>query len=186
MIYKFDVFLDDKDYYEYNKFHLLRSPYGRRYKSLICFLFAAFALGAAALMVSTLGFVIEALIAVIPMIVLSALLMLVYPYLVILILKLHISVTKNSPKKNYSPKSTIEFYDESFAEETELNKTETKYFAIERISVTEHAIYMHMNSMTAYILPTSTFESDEELDAFIDFLKTKNDKIFVYARRKIC
>ncbi len=185
MIYKFDVFLDDKDYYEYNKFHLLHSPYGKRYRKLISIMFAVFAF-IVALMLAIVESVIVALISAVPMLLLGAVMVLVFPYLVLLILKIQISLTKNSPNKRYLPKSTIEFAEESFTELTEIGSTETKYFVIERISVTEQAIYMHMNSVTAYILPTSLFESDETLDEFIDFLKTKNEKIFIHTRSKIC
>ncbi len=185
MIYKFDVFLDDKDYYEYNKFHILHSPYGKKQKKTIGIIFAVFALIVLIMMTIVESF-LAAVIAAIPMVILGVIMTLLYPLIVLLVVKIQIALMKKSPKKNYSPKSTVQFLDETFVEETEVGKTETKYFVIDRISVTEQAIYMHMNAVLAYILPTSLFESDEALDEFIDFLKTKNEKIFIHTRRKIC
>lgn len=186
MLYSFEVSMSDKDYFEYNKFHIQRSPYGRKYKTMVNVAFIAFACAAMLLMLLTIGASIETLIGVIPVILLSGVLMLLYPHVVVLILRLNILLTKNRPNKPYAPWSRIEFGEEFFAEETELGRTETKYFAIERISVTDSAVYMHLNATTAYILPMSLFEDCDELDVFLDFLKTKNERITVYRRKNKC
>ena len=81
----------------------------------------------------------------------------------------------------YSPVSDMEFYDESFIETTPENKTEQKYSAIERISViTDKVIYIHINTVMAYILPIYCFESKEQYAEFLEFIKTKCKNIDVY------
>ena len=150
---------------------------------MVCVSFAVFALAAMLLLLLVLGTWIEAVIAVTPIVLLSIVLMILYQYVVVLILKIHIGLTKNRANKPYSVHSRLEFYEDYLAEQTEMGRTETKYFAIERISVTDKAFYLHLNATMAYILPTELFDSFDELDGFLDFLKSKNDRITFYRRR---
>ena len=81
----------------------------------------------------------------------------------------------------YSPVSEMEFYDESFIEITSDNKTEQKYSAIERVSViTDKVVYIHVNNVMSYILPLSCFESKEQYNNFLDFVRSKCANIDVY------
>ena len=81
----------------------------------------------------------------------------------------------------YSPISEIEFNDESFIEITADNKTEQKYSAVERVSVlSDKVIYIHINNVMSYILPSSCFESKEQYNNFLDFMRSKCANIDVY------
>ena len=81
----------------------------------------------------------------------------------------------------YYPVSEMEFYDESFMEITPDNKTEQKYSAIERVSViTDKVVYIHVNNVMSYILPLSCFESKEQYNNFLDFVRSKCTNIDVY------
>jgi len=92
-----------------------------------------------------------------------------------------IRAMKKNGKMGYSPESVIEFYEESFIETTPENKSEQKYFAIERISIVDNKmIYIHVNNVLAYIIPLSCFESKQQYDDFIEFIKTKCSNIDVY------
>ena len=97
------------------------------------------------------------------------------------ILKSNIKSLKAKGKMGYSPVSEIEFYDESFVEITPDNKTEQKYSAIERVSViTDKVVYIHVNNVMSYILPLSCFESKEQYNNFLDFVRSKCANIDVY------
>ena len=97
------------------------------------------------------------------------------------ILKSNIKSLKSKGKMGYSPVSEIEFYDESFVEITPDNKTEQKYSAIERVSViTDKVVYIHVNNVMSYILPLSCFESKEQYNNFLDFMRSKCANIDVY------
>ena len=183
MLYGFDVSITERDYFEFNKFHILKSPYGKKYKTTVNLAIGAFSLAAIFLVILTLGFSIEAIIAAVPIILFCVILMISYPYIVVGVLKLGELFAKNKPSKSYASWSRIEFFDDFFSEQTDVGRTETKYFAVECISVTDTAIYLHLNSATACILPSVLFASCEELDNFIDFLKTKNTKTTFYRRK---
>ena len=81
----------------------------------------------------------------------------------------------------YSSVSEMEFYDESFIEITPDNKSEQKYSTVERVSVIEDkVIYIHVNNVMSYILPLSCFDSKEQYNAFLDFIRTKCANIELY------
>jgi hypothetical protein len=183
MLYGFDVSINERDYFEFNKFHILKSPYGKKNKIAVNAAIGAFALAAILLLILTLGFSVEAIIAAIPIILVSLMLMISYPYIVVGVLKLYAVTSKKRPKNAYASRSRIEFFDDFFSEETDIGRTETKYFALDCVSATDTAIYLHLDASTACILPLTLFNSREELDGFVDFLKTKNNRVTVYRRK---
>ena len=82
----------------------------------------------------------------------------------------------------YSPISTIEFFEESLIETTPDNKTETKYSAVERVFIVENkVIYMPINNVMAYIIPTACIQSQEDYESFVAFLQEKGLSVEKYA-----
>lgn len=81
----------------------------------------------------------------------------------------------------YSPESIMEFYEDRLVETTSDNKTELKYSAVERISIVDHkVIYIHVNIIMSYLMPISCFESKEQYDSFLEFMRTKCANIDIY------
>jgi len=67
----------------------------------------------------------------------------------------------------------MEFLENSFIEESEDSRTETKYSSIERISVVEgQYVFLHLDSLRGYILPVSCFESHEQHERFLSFMSS--------------
>lgn len=88
---------------------------------------------------------------------------------------------KKKGKMSYSPVSVIEFYDDRLVEITQEQKIEQKYTAIERISVVDNRIiYIHVNHVMAYLLPLTCFESTEQYNDFLAFIKEKCNQIDIY------
>ena len=170
MLYKFDVKLDDKEYIEYNKFHLTKSHYSKKSRFLEYAALAFIFILALAYMFFAFGFNYITLISCIPIVILFTVLLLVYRSISVLFVKLFVKIQKSSGKLAYSPSATIEIHEDCFVEDTALNMTETKYGAIERVSVTERGVYMHTNAVAAYIIPTASFESPEQMGELIAFL----------------
>ena len=181
MHFKFHINLNDNDYLNYNTFWTIKSPYGRKqmlsFRITIAILFVAISL----LFLFRGKFSADAWIGIIPYVVLLVLFELLLNPLFCLILKGKIKSLKTKGKMGYSPVSEIEFYDESFIEITPDNKTEQKYSAIERVSViTDKVVYIHVNNVMSYILPLPCFESKEQYDGFLNFMKSKCSNIDVY------
>ena len=96
-------------------------------------------------------------------------------------MKGQIKMMKKSGKMGYSPESLIVFSEETFSETTPENKMEHKYSVIERLSIVDNkTIYIHINAIMAYILPLRCFESLEQYNAFMEFIKTKCNNINFY------
>jgi hypothetical protein len=181
MRFNFYINLNDKDYFDYNIFWIIKSPYGKKqmlkFRILIAILFASVSF----LSLFGGGFSAEAWIGVIPYAVLLVLFELLLNPFFIWILKSNLKSLKSKGKMGYSPVSEMEFYDESFIEITSDNKSEQKYSAVERVSViTDKVIYIHVNNVMSYILPLSCFESREQYNDFIDFVRTKCTNIDLY------
>lgn len=181
MKFRFNVNIDDRDYSDYNKFWLIRSPYGK--KQIKTFRITIAVLCAIFILISLFcgGFSLESILAIIPLIIILLLAQIFLTGFLSWALKAQIKALKKSGKMGYSPESVIEFYEECFVETTPENKTEHKYSAIERISVVDNKmIYIHVNNVMSYMLPISCFETKEQYNSFFEFIKTKCANIDVY------
>lgn len=181
MLYKFNICVSEKDYFDLNVFWLTKSHYGKKQLLSLRILFAAILLFFSLVSLFGGGFTHSAFLNIIPLIVLLAVSeILLIPFLK-LILKLQLRHMKKKGKMPFSASSVMEFYDNSFTESTDENKTEVKYSAIERISVVnDKFIYIHINNLMAYIIPIFAFESKEQYNSFMSFIKTKNSNISFY------
>lgn len=182
MKFRFQLIFNDNDYLEYNKFHLLRSPYGEKprksMRSMITVMMAAFAI------ISLIfnGFSLSSLLYVIPLFIIWILFQLFMDKFLISTVKTQINQLKKNGKLPYSKISILEFYEKGLVEITEDNKTELKYTAIERISIVDKSyIYIHTNSMVAYIIPYSVFESDGQRNDFFAFIREICPNVDLYA-----
>jgi hypothetical protein len=183
MKFQFQISLNEDDYFQFNKFHLFQSPYGskRSYRGVtlagVIFLVIAF------LLTLLKGFTTRAVVEAIPILLFSLLLFFYKPYL-LFVLKAHIDRQKKKGKVAFSPKASMEFYEDHLVETTEENRTEQKYVSVERISVVkERYVYLHTNNIMAYIIPMAAFASKEEYDSFLAFAKESiSEKIDFYEK----
>ena len=182
MKYRFNVIMTDEDYLEYNKFQLIRSPYGK--KQLRNLRISLTVLFGASVLLSLIvgGLSAEYLLtAVIPLAILYIIMQAVCKRFLAWSLKGQLKMMKKSGKPCYSPDSVMEFYEDCFTEITPDNKTEQKYSAIERISFVDgKVIYIHINNLLAYVLPLNCFESKEQYESFSEFIKTKCENVDTY------
>jgi hypothetical protein len=181
MKYKFNVNCDDNDYLDYNVFMCLKSPYGRNQMVLLRIFILACVAVSCLFLLAKRGFEANAWINIVPYIIFLMIMeVLLNPFLV-WILKIYIKFSRKRGKRGYSPVSEFEFYDEKFIEITPDYSIEQKYSAVERISIiTDKVVYIHINSLMAFILLINCFESEEQYKSFIEFLKTKCQNIDVY------
>ena len=181
MNYKLDITLTDKDYTDFNIFWMLKSPYGKKQmlKSRLI-LSVIFILAVLYVLITGEG-ISENFVFIGLMVVMLALFQIFMARFFAFSLKSQFKTLKKSGKMAYSPESTMGFYDDIFVEYTEENKNEHKYTTIERISIVgDKIIYLHINNVTAYLIPMSSFTSAEELRSFIDFIKTKAPIVDMY------
>lgn len=181
MKFQFNVSISDDDYLDYNKFWMMRSHYGKKQVTTIRILIAVFFALYILILLCGEGFTFDSFIGVIPMMILLILAELLFMPLYVVFLKWLLKGVKKKGKMAYSSSAVIEFYEDGFVEITEVNKTEQKYSVVERISVVDNKmIYIHVNNVMAYMLPFSSFRSEEERNSFFEFIKTKCTIIDIY------
>ena len=177
MQFRLGIKITERDFLEFNIFSATRSPYGKKHiKDLRFFTAACFAI------ISVMSLIGKNYTAIIAYIVGCALVQLIikpgYKWLI----KKNMESMIKSGKNLYSPESEIEFFDDGFSETTAENRTEYKYSAVERVSVVEgRMIYIHLNSVLAYIVPIASFESREQVGAFLEFIGEKCQTVDVYS-----
>lgn len=174
MKYSFDIKISEKDYYDFNFYHLLYSERGKRsiFRSrlLVPVIFLIYLLYHA-----MLGAELEVLLlSGSVFLVLSLIWFFTVKPLEKFILKLRIASILKKEKRPYASDFTIEFYDDHFVEITENSRSEIKYEALYRIVVNEgKAIYIYRNSLVADLVPISVFGSESEKCEFLDFINGK-------------
>ncbi len=181
MHFKFNTTLNDQDYLDYNIFLMTKSPYGKKqitkFRIVLALVYTVLSL----LYLLTEDFSVGAWVGAIFILICLVLFELLLNKFFIRITKGQIKSLKKKGKMPYSPVADMEFYDEVFIETTPENKTEQKYSSIEKVSIiTDKIIYIHVNNLLAYIIPLNCFNSKEEYNDFISFIKTKCQTIDVY------
>lgn len=181
MLYRFEIKLNDEDYLKYNKFWMFRSPYGKKQIISMRLSLVAIALICAFISLFGGGFSLEAFLGIIPILLVLILVQLLLKPSFGWTLKSQIKHLKKQGKPGYSAEAVLEFFEDSFTETTPDNKTENKYSAVERISLVDgEMIYLHVNNLLAYILPVKCFESREQFESFLEFIKQKCGNVEVY------
>ena len=174
MKYKFECNLDDKDYYEFNKFHFLNSPDMKKSNFIGKISLPVFFL------IIVLYYILNSydklyiLISAILFTIASLIWVYCDKYFTMVLVKFYIKLLKKNEKMPYSSSSIVQFFDEYFEEITPETKTEINYTAILRVDISEDKnIYIYTNPILAYIIPFRSFKSLEEYDEFLNFIKEK-------------
>lgn len=175
MKFRFNVNLSEQDYLDFNLFLNLKSHYGKGQMKTIRILLAimcVFMIGVFVVLAEFSG--------------IGMVLFLVFGIVVLIFSQMFLEKSfartltkqmrnlKKRGKMAYSPESVLEFYEDVLVETTPENRNEQKYSSIDRISIVDNkVIYIHISNLAAYLLPVSCFESKEQFDDFLSFIKTK-------------
>ena len=184
MRFQFDIHLSDEDYFKFNRFYTLYSPYGKKQALSLKLTVLLITLVFCVLSLLYGDFSREAWLGIIPMALAGGILFLFFDAFLVWTIKQNIKKMKKKGKLAYPPVAMLAFDDERFAEITPDEKSETKYTKIERVSIVAgEAIYLHVSSVGAHILPDTAFASHEERQAFVTFLADKCENIDLYAKK---
>lgn len=177
MLFQFECRVNDNDYYEFNRYFMFHSSYGKKnlfkirmfVPIILSLMFIYYLISGESLdwlYYELVSFVITSVVWIIA----------VKPFY-LLILKINQKSMKKSGKLPYSELSTMEFYDDHFIDITPDARYELKYDAVDNVVINESkAIYIYRDMMAGHIIPFSTFKSEEERNRFIDFMHTKTNK----------
>ncbi len=84
---------------------------------------------------------------------------------------------KKEGRLPYSNEAILKFDDEKIHEITPNTENVTKYSLVEKIVVTDNAIYIYFSSIQAYILPVTAFSEEMEKLKFLEFINMKVDML---------
>lgn len=172
-MFEFKITLDDDDFLLFNQYHLLNSPSGKKY--LMAYrLIILFICLMVIVIFSIAGADFE-------LILIEAILMTIFSVLwiglskkkILKSMKKRILKIKKEGRLPYSNEAILKFDDEKIHEITPNTENITKYSLIEKIAVTEKAIYIYFSSIQAYILPATAFSEEIEKLKFLEFIDTK-------------
>ncbi len=181
MKFRFVVNVSENDYCEYNEFCRFKTPLAKKYllrlRLIIGGIFMAFIL----FHLIRFSYSVASLIGCALLMIVGVVYQLLMIPLMRLSIKNSIKLMKKNAKLPYSPCSVVEFYDDRLVEICPNNKSEVGYSMVERISVVGgKAVYIHVSSASAYIIPFASFESGGQYAEFMEFIKTKNANITAY------
>lgn len=178
MNFRFNVNLSDKDFLDFNYFHMLKSHYGRKtyilLKTLLLVLPLVFWL---------VGYTIHSfsedyltmLIILIPLCLIMF--FMVKPFMKFSV-KQQLKTWMKKGKKPYSTEAVMEFSDEIIIETTSENRTELKYTAVDSVYVVKgEIIYIYVNAAQAYLIPYASFENENQFNSFIEFIGNKTKPV---------
>lgn len=172
-MFEFKITLDDNDYLLFNQYFLLNSKIGKKtlmyYR--LCVPFLSFIFIVLLYIVGT-----DSKLILTETIVLTILSIFMISYSKKIILRSVKNRMKNMKKEGrlpYGYEATIKFDDENIYEITPNTESKTKYSFVEKVAVTEKAIYIYINSIQAYILPVNVFTDEMEKSKFLEFINLK-------------
>lgn len=85
------------------------------------------------------------------------------------------SKVKKEGRLPYSNEAILKLDYEKIHEITPNTENVIKYSLIEKIAITEKAIYIYFSSVQAYILPVTAFSEEMEKQKFLEFIKEKGE-----------
>jgi len=172
-MFQFCYTLNENDYFEFNKYHAFNSPASRKnmiiYRFIVPIIFVACGLIAGTIVdepvVTYYFYIAFGIVAILWLI--------FFKPLMAKQIKKNIGRIKKSGKLPYQSNVTISFEDDFFVETTENGEARVKYSTIERVIITEKAIYIYINAVQAILLPFTVFSDEQKHDDFIVFIEEK-------------
>lgn len=174
-MFEFKITLNDDDYLLFNQYHLLNSPSGK--KSLMSFRF----------IIPFICFMFIVIFCIagsdFELILIESILMTIISIFwigfskkkILKSMNRRITKIKKEGRLPYSNEAILKFDDEKIHEITPNTENVTKYSLIEKIAVTEKAIYIYFSSVQAFILPVTAFSGEMEKLKFLEFINMKVD-----------
>lgn len=174
--YKICYSLDDNDYFEFNKIHMLTSAVGKKalfnYKLSVPLLSIILIVFIAILRFDPLLIIIE----LIAMAVMDILWVLFSDKSYFRKLKKNFVKLKKDGNLSYDKNGELIFGKEEFIDTSENSVIARGYSAIEKIIITEKNIYLYTSATTANIIKSDSFKSESEKSDFLSYIISKAPK----------
>ncbi|MCL2638604.1 MAG: YcxB family protein [Oscillospiraceae bacterium] len=175
-MFEFKFKVTEKDYLDFNIFHYENNPINKKSTKIIYIVtFTIFAAIVANLVLTAepedtlfaLIFGIVSLGVAIPVV------LLIQKPFNKLFYRFNIYILKKSGKLPFDTDNSLKFADDDYTEVTPDTESKIKYSKIEKVLVSENAVYIFTSAMQAHIIPLSAFENEQQKEQFCAFINQK-------------
>lgn len=179
-MYQFKYILNDKDYWEFNKYYISNARAG---KIMLWIIRLFIVIACINNIISTLKNPEEeydlmfAIILIFLYAIVAVIFFFIAKILILLITKIYIKLMKKDGKLPYGSDVYMQFDDDFFVENTNETEIKTKYESVEKIVVYKNYTYIYISSIQAFIIPSFVFETKEQKSEFLTFINHKIGKI---------
>lgn len=174
-MFEFEISFDDEDYVQFNQYHLLNSSTGKKtlmyYRFIIPFICLLFVV---IFYIAGSDFQLI-LMEAIAMLIISGLWIGFSKKTMLKSMKKRILKMRKEGKLPYSKEVILKFDDACIYEKAANTENKMNYSLIERVVVTEKAIYLYYGAIQATILPLTAFSNETEKHQFLDFINGKTE-----------
>lgn len=175
-MFEFNVELNDEDYIQFNQYHMINSPMGKRnlmiYRAIIpivCFfVISIFWMAGVDGLLIFFEFV--------PLTILSLLWVIGSKRIIIRSVKRNINRLKKEGRLPYEKQYVVKFQEEIIHEITSEEESKIKYSKVEKVIATENYVYVYLSSVHAIILPLKVFKDRIKMEEFLGFINNKCGK----------
>lgn len=171
MHYKFDIELTEQEYFDFNWYHAVESPTGKKNLRLILIIYAVMFLCLGAY----LWYRTDPVFSVTFTTIIAVICFLRKNTWLKRSINNNLKRMKKEGKLPYEEKCTVEFYDTYWYEKSDESELKVNYSMIEKLCEANESFYIYFSAIQANIIPFKVFTTEEEKAAFKAFIESKID-----------
>ena len=174
-MYRFEFKLNDLDYTDFHKFHLSNSPAVKKQIFALRLLLPVILVILTAILykrITDFNFFIHRIIS---LVILSIVWILAIKPLFNFSLGIQIKLMKKDGKLPYGQDNLLIFDEDFYIEIADETESKRKYSKIEKINIRKNMVCVYISVAQAILIPFSAFESEQQRNEFLSFLKDKTN-----------
>ena len=173
-MFEFDYTITEKDYWNFNRYHTLHSPAGKKTLLVLSFIIPVLLL--IQIVVDVLKGYAEYIIGVaVIYAVFSGIWALLLRPMMLIGVRLNMVLQKKNGKLPYDSQIILRFDENFIYEKAPLTETKMSYAKLERIAVGKKGVYLYHTVMSAFLIPNSVFTNAAQKHDFLQFIHHKTN-----------
>ena len=173
-MFDFDYTVTEKDYIEFNRYHVQNSPAGKKSRKIALYIMLAALL--LVLLTDFLNGNTEKMIyTLIAFVVMGVCVLLLLGPMMRWNVKLSTRIMKKSGRLPYDKQVNLRFEDELIIEKTPMTEVKTSYASLERIAVGKEGVYLYNSAISAILIPNTVFTNAAQKYDFLQFMHQKTN-----------
>ena len=174
VVFEFDYTVSEQDYIEFNRYHMQKSPAGKRSRSVVLLMMLAAFLIVLVVNLSSDGF--EGSIPVLIIFGLAGLFMLLQMGpMMRWNAKMSIKFMKKSGRLPYDNQVNLRVENDFIIEKTPMTEIKTMYPKLERIAVGPFGVYLYTSAISAILIPNTVFSNAAQKYDFLQLINQKTN-----------